>query len=453
MTQLSFHGGADVVTGANYLLEEEGSRVLVDCGMFQGTSWCEEENHKEFSYDPSSIDAVYITHAHIDHVGRLPKLVKEGFRGPIYSTAPTKDLTALILEDSEGILKEEAKEKGISPLTTRRDRELTLRQWETVPFEKPLRTKGFEATFQSAGHILGSAFLTISTNGGKRIAFSGDLGNEPNAMLKERAPLPPADYLLLECVYGGRNQEESSERREALENIIEETADRGGTLLLPAFAMERTQELLYDINELAENGRIPKIPVYVDSPLAIALTAVYKKYARNKEYFRGEAVSEMERESVFDFPGLNLTETRKESLRINRDSSPKIIIAGSGMSQGGRILFHEQRYLRDPKSTLLFVGYQAKGSRGKALQQGAETVEIFGERVPVRCRVLTLEGYSAHADQDQLLGWTSSARHQLKRVFLVQGEHEQAELLAQKIRDLLAVKTHIPELEEKVELE
>lgn len=450
---LAFHGGAQSVTGANYLLRNKKGQILVDCGLRQGCKYCERENWDAFPYDPKSISALFVTHGHIDHIGRIPKLVREGFRGTIYSTMPTKDIAEHLLFDSEHILADDAKDHGMPPLYEFEDVRNALALWRGVSYHERVRVDGFEVEFFDAGHVLGSAFVVVTTNDGERIVFSGDLGNSPAPLIKPTETIERADYVLVESTYGGRVHEDRDVRKDMLEDAIEETVSSGGVLMIPAFALERTQELLFELNELVEHGRIPKVPVFIDSPLAIKLTAVYKKYSRDSHYFNEGAIEELRAgDAIFDFPGLRMTLTTRQSREIKDTPPPKVVIAGAGMSQGGRIVYHEKEYLPDPKSTILFVGYQAKGSLGRAILEGAKEVSIHGERVPVRARVRAVSGYSAHADQPALLDWLAPMRGSLKKVFVVQGEADQSEALQTRIRDELAVEALIPEQGEEVVL-
>ena len=459
--KLTFHGGAKTVTGANYLLEKypsassgQVSKILIDCGLRQGGRYCEPVNFKPFLYEPSTIHAVFITHAHIDHIGRLPLLFKKGFRGKVYSTPPTKDFAHELLLDSEKILTNEAADCGEEPMYGPEEIQGLMSLWETAPYHKKILASGWEAEFYNAGHILGSSSILITEiKSGKKIIFSGDLGNPTTPFIAKADIIPKADYAVMESTYGGRIHEAEKERKDVLENIIEETIRAGGVLMIPAFALERTQELLFELNELVENGRIPKAPIFIDSPLAIKLTAIYKKYLNDPAYFNKEATASLkEGDAIFDFSGLHLTLTTAESKEINEVPPPKIIIAGSGMSHGGRILHHERRYLSDPKSTLLIIGYQASDSLGRQILDGKKAVKILGEEIPVRAKVKAIGGYSAHADQSALLDWIRPMRSSLKEVFLVQGEEDQMLPLKQKIEDELAVAARIPEAGEEVKL-
>ncbi|TRZ64202.1 MAG: MBL fold metallo-hydrolase [Spirochaetia bacterium] len=443
--KLKFCGGAKSVTGANYLLDDS---VLVDCGLNQGSSFLEKINFEPFTYDPKTIKAVLITHAHIDHIGRLPQLYKAGFRGDIFSTPPTKDFAEELLFDSENVLSKEAHDKNKDPIYNIEDVRNVMRLWKKVDYHEKFKISTpageLEIEFFDAGHILGSSVISVSS-GGKRIIFSGDLGNSPAPFIKDAEAIESADYVLIESAYGDRLHENLEARKEMLEDFIEEITKAGGTLMIPAFAMERTQELLFELNDLVENGRIPKAPVFVDSPLAIKLTSVYRKYSQDTEYFREEAIELLKKgDAIFNFPGLKTTLTTEQSKEINNVPPPKIIIAGSGMSQGGRILHHEMRYLPDPKSAILFIGYQVNGSLGRRILNGEKWVKIFGEEIPVKCKVKSIAGYSAHADQRQLLDWLRPMRLSAKKVFIVQGEEEGMSVLAQKIKDELALKAVIP---------
>lgn len=440
--KLTFYGGVKMVTGANYMLESGDTRILIDCGMHQGSNFCEKHNFEPFAYEPKSIAAVFVTHAHIDHIGRLPKLYREGFRGTVYSTPPTKDFSELMLIDSEHIIIEDAKRLKKEPIYDIAAVNDVVGVWKGIEYHAPVRVGPFTVTLYNAGHILGSAIISVTAEG-KTVVFSGDLGNSPAPIIGDKEFIGDADAVVIESTYGDRLHEPSETRKEALEDVIEDTVKSSGALMIPAFAMERTQELLYEINKLAEQGRIPRVPIYIDSPLAIKLTGIYKKY---EMYFDAETRAMLGRgDAIFNFPGLQTALTTEESKSINEVPPPKVIIAGSGMSNGGRILHHESRYLSDPQSTIIFVGYQSVGTLGRQILDGAKEVKIFGEKILVRCKVRSIPAYSAHADQPQLLAWLSPMRERAKKVFVIQGEGEASAVLAQKIRDELAMSAVVPE--------
>ncbi|MFH1611687.1 MAG: MBL fold metallo-hydrolase [bacterium] len=446
--KLHFHGGARTVTGANYLLETKKGKVVIDCGLFQGGPESEEKNKSDFPYNPKDVEAVFITHSHIDHIGRLPMLVKNGFNGTIYGTEPTKEFSAMMLMDSVNLARQ--REEATESLYTLADVEKTISLFHGIKYgeEKKLQS-GIKFCFRDAGHILGSAIVEIWADD-KKIVFSGDLGNPPVPLLKPTEFITEADYVVVESAYGDRVHETKYQRRDLLEDTIEEAVARGGTILIPSFALERTQELLYELNELIENQRIPQIPVFVDSPLAIRLTDIYKKYT---DYFNKEAAYLIESgDDLFKFPGLKMTRTVAQSKAINDIKPPKIIIAGSGMSTGGRIRHHEIRYLPDPNSTFLSICYQVDGTLGREIVDGASSVRIFGQKIRINAKIKKISGYSAHADQEDLYFWISKMTHddggkyRLKKVFVSQGEEEPAKALAQRIKDHLGISAIAPKL-------
>ena len=322
-----------------------------------------------------------------------------------------------------------------------------MKVWEGAEYHSPINVSVFNIELFDAGHILGSAIIRVEAEG-KTVVFSGDLGNSPAPIIQPTEKLSSADYCLIESTYGNRLHEGLGDRQRDLESAIESTVKDGGVLMIPAFALERTQDILFHLNELFEKGRVPKVPVFIDSPLAIKLTAIYRKY---ENHFNKDVLKlEHDGDDIFNFPGLHFTLTTEQSKEINNVPAPKIIMAGSGMSNGGRILHHEMRYLSDPKSTILFVGYQTVGSMGRQILNGAKSVRIFGEEIPVRCRVKEISAYSAHADQGQLLDWLKPLRLSLKKVFVVQGEEGASEVLAGKIRDNYAIEAVVPEAGDKV---
>ena len=451
-----------MVTGACYHFDSahstgsgQGTKILVDCGLFQCPRVCEPQNYESFLFDVSKVEAVFITHAHIDHTGRIPKLFKEGFRGKIYSTPPTKDLARLMLEDSLGVMEKEAHREKTELLFEFEDIERAFKKWEGVEYHDEVAVGDFKVRLLDAGHVLGSAMIEITAPDGKsgqmkKILVSGDIGNPPTPLLRSTEIVHDASIMLIESTYGNRTHEGREQRKLRLERIIEDTVRNVGVLMIPAFSLERTQELLFEINDLVTRGRVPMVPTFLDSPLAIKATNIYSKYENyfNKEaqYVAGSG------DQLFKFPMLKFTLKTEESKAINEVPAPKIIIAGSGMSTGGRILHHERRYLPDPNSTLLIMGYQAAGSRGRQIQDGAKEVEMFGERVPVRCRVETLEGYSGHPDRDMLIKFVEHSVDSLEQVFCVQGEAEAALFLVQRIRDYLGVQTRAPRLGDSFEV-
>ncbi len=455
--KLSFYGGTKIVTGANYLLDDGKTKVLVDCGLFQGSKFAETLNYEPFQYKPEDIDFVFVTHGHADHIGRLPKLYREGFRGKIFATKATVDIIMKTLPDSLGLIKDEARRDGHEPLFDGNDIHNVSSLMEGVDYGQVIEVGGnMKITLHDAGHILGSAIVEVNfknkEGGYSKIYFSGDIGNPPSPLLKLTYFPKDADYIVIESAYGARVHEDKAIRKGLLEKIIESTAAKGGTLIIPTFAIERAQELLYEMNELIEQGHVPRVPVFLDSPLAIELTKIYEKYT---DYFNKDAAHAIESgDDIFKFPGLKFTESSEESRKINQTQGSKIIMAGSGMSNGGRILFHEQYYLPDPNSTILFVSYQVEGSLGKKILSGDKKVTILGKSVPVNCEVKAIGGYSGHADQPTLLKWVKVASEggKLKKVFVVQGEENSSTTLAQKILDEQTIEAVVPSQGDSFEL-
>ena len=444
-----------MVTGANYLLETNKSKILIDCGLFQGGRKIEKKNEEPFPYSSKEIDFVLITHAHLDHIGRLPKLVANGFKGEILSTGPTRDFAYLLLEDSQKLLREKAKRAGVVPLVEEEYIKKIMEKFRVVDYDKEEKiNEEISVCFREAGHVLGSASIEVMADG-KKLVFSGDLGSSKISTLREPAIIKDADYVIMESTYGDRVNEEEQECKDMIEDIVEEAVSRGGTLMIPSFALERTQQLLYHFNELVENKRIPQIPIFVDSPLAIKLTEVYKRYP--EYYNKKTSLLVKSGDDIFKFPGLKFTLLTKESKEINNVAPPKIIIAGAGMSQGGRIIHHEARYLSDPKNTLLIVTYQAKGTLGRKILEGASEVEILDKIIPIKAKIEHINGYSSHADQKDLINWISNmiepgSSKRLKKIFVCHGEEEPAEILAQHIKDHLGLSVQTPKIGEIVEL-
>lgn len=449
MTQkatLTCFTGVGTVTGANFLLDTGSSRILVDCGMVQGDRFAVEENAKPFGYDVASIDVLMVTHAHLDHVGRIPKLVKEGYQGPIYSTPQTRELAELVLTDAVSILGQEARQTSSVPLYELEDVQAVFPLWKTIPYHEQAKiTDDVSVFLKDAGHILGSAMVeaTVAGDQNLKILFTGDVGNSPAPLLRDTETLGDIDYLVMESVYGDRNHETRERRLEQLTHVIKDTLGRGGTLVIPAFSIDRTQVLLYELNNLVEQKKIPSVPVFVDSPMAIKATEIYRA---NTKLFNDAAQKQIDGgDDIFDFPRLQFTVSQNDSRDIERLKGAKIILAGSGMSVGGRVLSHEADFLPDPKNTILLVGYQTTGSLGRRLADGAKKVSIHGQEIKVKAHIETLYGYSAHKDSDHLVEMVSTASDDLKRAFVVMGEPKGSMHLAQRLNDELDVKAMVPE--------
>ncbi len=448
--RLTFCGGAGEVTGSNFLFEAEGTKILIDCGLIQGRKIRDDRNFEPFPYNPKEISALFVTHAHMDHTGRIPRLVRHGYKGPIYSTLPTKRISEVMLEDSLGIFEKESKDDNLPLVYEEPDIASSMRLWKTVSYHQPVSAGPFSVVFRDSGHILGSAMIEITYNG-KKIIFTSDLGNSPASLLKDTEIVTDADYLVMESVYGDRNHEPHEERKKRMEETVENTVKFRGALLIPAFSLERTQDLLFEINNLVENKRIPPVPIFLDSPLAIKVTKIYKE---SGEFFNKETRSQIRGgDDIFNFPGLRATLTTEESKNIRLIRNPKIIIAGSGMSNGGRIIHHEKLYLPDPRSTLLLVGYQAAGTPGRMLQEGAKTIRILGADVAVNAKVVSIFGYSSHKDGDHLFSFVENTAEKVNKVFVVLGEPKSSMFLAQRLRDYLGIDAFVPERGESVTLE
>lgn len=439
--KLTFANGAGTVTGANFLLEGNGKKFLIDCGLVQGESIADELNWSPFTYNPAEIDILFITHAHVDHVGRIPKLIADGFKGQIISTTPTKDISQLMLEDTAHLL---AKDKvhHLAEIYTAENILAAMHLWQGLEYHEVLNVDhGFQFSFKDSGHILGSGMLEIVYNG-KKIVFTGDLGNSPSPLLCDTEMVDDADYLIMESVYGDRNHEDREARKIRLAEVINENYKRGGTLMIPVFSLERTQELLFEMNDMVEHNIIPHMPIFLDSPLAIKLTRVYKK---NQKYFNENARKIIASgDDIFNFPGLKLTEETDESKAILQAPNPKIIMAGSGMSNGGRIIHHEKNYLPDANNTILLIGYQSVGTLGRLIDEGVKKLHIQGEEIPLRAHVEKISGYSGHKDSDHLLEFVEPLAKKVKKIFTVMGEPKAALFLAQKLTDNLGVKTESP---------
>jgi metallo-beta-lactamase family protein len=447
---LSFYGGAQEVTGACYLLEAADKKILVDCGLFQGSRFSDEKNQEPFPFDPKAIDALVVTHGHIDHIGRIPKLYREGFRGKIYATSATCDLMEVMLEDAFYLMSKECRDNQETCLYFEEDFREVKTLFHPIEYHKKIIVAP-DISFEllNAGHILGSSFVRFVA-GGKIILFTGDVGARESVLLPPHDEVRDANVLVIESAYGNRLHQHRSDKTLLLERAIEDIARKKGTLLIPVFATERTQDILFEINEMLEFKRIPPMSVFLDSPLAIRVTEVFKHYPD----LYTDAIQKMMREHkhLFDFKHLVFAETKEDSKKINEVSPPKVILAGSGMMTGGRILHHATRYLQDKNSILLIVGWQAAGSLGRRLLDHAAEVKIRGEMIPVRAETRVIDGYSAHADQDELLEFVARTRDTLKNVFVVQGDQDAAMHLTQTIRDKHGVEARAPRFGEKFEI-
>ena len=446
--KVTFCSGAGTVTGANFLLEAEGKKFLVDCGLIQGQEeFIDELNWDKFPYKASEIDILFITHGHIDHIGRIPKLISEGFNGKIISTIPTKEITEIMLADTAHLLSRD-KDNGLDKIYTEENNKKAISLWKTLEYGQKITVDDiFKFSFKDAGHILGSGMLEIIYND-KKIVFTGDLGNSPSPLLPNTEVITDANYLIMESVYGDRNHENRDERKQKLKQIIEENYRRAGTLMIPTFSLERTQELLYEIDSLVENKHIPRMPIFLDSPLAIRLTEVYLKYGK---YFNKRAKDIIATgNNLFDFPGLKMTMETEESKAILKVPDPKIIIAGSGMSNGGRIIHHEKNYLPNKNNTILLTGYQTVGTLGRSIQDGIKKITILKEEIRIKAHVAEIHGYSGHKDSDHLIEFVQNTANTLEKVYVVMGEPKSSMHLAQKIRDNVGVQAYAPDAGDQI---
>lgn len=448
--KVTFCGAAREVTGSCHLVQTENSRVLLDCGMFQGSAFADAKNFRDFCFDPKTVDAVVVTHAHLDHVGRLPKLVKEGFKGKIYMSPPTAKLAKLVLEDAEQVMEDEFRRNFRPKLFEREDVDRVMAQIVLADYSRRVRLDGLSFRYRDAGHILGSAFIEMDEAGGPRIAFSGDIGNVPDQILKPTAQLAEQDALIVESTYGNRLHEKMETREVELRKCIAETLKQNGVLLIPAFAIERTQLLLFELNHLVENRLIPPVDIYLDSPLAIKASAVMQEFP--EDYNKAALKLVAGGDDILVFPGLHKTLSRDDSKVINEAPRPKVIIAGSGMMNGGRILHHLIRYLSDKRSTVLIIGYQAGGTLGRRLYEGDKRVEVLGERVEVKAKIKAIGSYSAHADQKQILDWIGSAEKLPSKAYCVHGDEGAAVALATRLSQHLKIPADAPRFEETIEI-
>jgi len=446
--KLKFLGAAGSVTGSNFLVEILDKKVLVDCGLFQGDSNSEEKNFEEFDFDPSSIDFLFVTHGHLDHIGRIPKLIKDGFKGKIFSTPVTKEISHFILSDALKIMGFKERDGGRTALYSESDLRSSFEMWQTKDYGEEIGVDDVaKVVFRNAGHILGSAMVEIRPFGREeKLVLTGDLGSWPNPLLPKTENLEGVKYLVMESVYGDRNHESLEGRNKHFQSSIEKTIKKGGTVLIPAFSLERTQVILFELNRLVENNIIPSVPVFLDSPLAIKLTEIYRNSSKLFNENAQKLIQEGDR--IFSFPKLKITESAGESRKIEDNNNSKIIIAGSGMSQGGRIVRHEAEYLPDEKNTLLLLGYQAVGTLGRLLQDGEKGVEIDGKMVKVRAEIEYIDGFSAHRDSDGLVEFVGETDGDIKKIFLAMGEPKAALFLAQRLKDTFGINCVAPKVGE-----
>ena len=465
MRQLSFWGGVGTVTGSKYLIESAGRSVLVDCGLFQGLKELRERNWQEPPFDPASLDAVLITHAHIDHTGYLPRLVAQGFRNPVYCSRGTADLLKILLPDAARLQEEEAdyrnrhnltKHKPALPLYTEEDARaaLDLLQPLANTGEAVEVAPGIRAGFRIAGHILGSSLVLVELDGegdeaGCRVLFSGDLGHYDQPIIRDPVQPPACDYMLVESTYGDRLHD-PEKPDDALARIINEAAERRGCVLIPAFAIGRTQEIIYLIRELEDAKRIPILPVRVDSPMAAAATRAYSN--RHEEQDEDYASVLARREHPLRTHSMITASSREESKRLNEEEGARIIISASGMMTGGRILHHARRLLPDRNTTVVFVGYQAAGTTGRRVLDGEREVKVLGQYVPVRCHVERIGGFSAHADWGEVLRWLEGMPSAPRITFTTHGEPAAAEAMRRHIIERFGWTVEVPQYGDKVEL-
>ncbi|HET8587292.1 MAG TPA: MBL fold metallo-hydrolase RNA specificity domain-containing protein [Candidatus Limnocylindria bacterium] len=502
--QIQFLGAVGTVTGSQFLVRIGQKKLLVDCGMFQGSPEEISRNRLPFAFDPDELDALLLTHAHLDHCGRIPALVKAGYRGPIYATAGTADLAEIVLRDSaklqeeaaerwqrrhrerpveEAVATESDEEAGVEteePLPDRMrkarpearaetrealytigDVEQTVRQFRSVDYESSVDiADGVRATFHDAGHILGSAIIELHLTDAAdelTVIFSGDLGRGSTPILRDPTPISRADFVLVESTYGNREHAPQEESVNELVQAISEVADSRGVLLVPSFAIGRTQELVWMLDELLRQGRIPRMPLFLDSPMASRATDVYLRHP--EDYDEETAALLRSGDSPLEYPGETYTNTVEQSKSIRQQKRPIMVVASSGMLTGGRIVHHLKDFLPDPNCTLLFIGYQGQGTLGRHIQSGGKTARLDGEEYEVRCRVRSISGFSAHADEHELAAWLSHfgaagqrANGEPKQVFIVHGDPDAADAFAERVRSELRLRAYVPKYEETIAL-
>lgn len=461
--QLHFLGANRQVTGSCYCLESNGKRLLVDCGLYQERPF-QDRNWEPLPIDPTTIDGVAITHVHIDHIGLLPRRVSEGLFAPVYMTRPSADMAELMLRDSARIQEEDAKYKRrrhkkegregphpVEPLYTEEDVTQTLPLIQPVDYSQETLIAGeFNVTYHDAGHILGSSMLEVKTSDGRCVVFSGDIGQRDKPIVRDPTMLEQADYVVMESTYGDRNHLPHGDHEDMLAEVINETIARGGNVVIPTFAVERAQELIYYLGKLGNDKRIPDVPIFLDSPMAANITEIFVKH---KNCFDEDAMKMFhDGQKVLDIPNLLLSRTREQSRAINIDDRPSIIMSTSGMCTAGRIKYHLRYNLTREESTVLFVGYQANGSLGRIIKNGTNPVRIHGRQIEVKAEIKSLSGFSGHTDQQGLMRWISYFSPVPKGVFLTHGDEDSAETLKSKIESTLDTCVTVPEYQQVVEL-
>lgn len=466
--KIKFLGAAKVVTGSNHMITTDNHKILIDCGLFQGSKELEKLNHNKFEFDPKEIDFVLLTHAHIDHSGRIPKLVNEGFKGKIICTKATYDLCEIMLADSGHIQESDAKWENkkrersgkplVKPLYTAEDAKQSLKYFESVLYNQKITINdSISVRFRDAGHILGSAIIEIwikENDKETKVVFSGDLGVKNRPILRNPEYIEEADYLIIESTYGNRIHENEGERAEKLVDIINSTVMNNGTVIIPSFAVSRTQELIYELNNYYEHDKeienFMKIPIYIDSPMAVSATNAYRE---NSYCFDDEAKKLiMDGDDPFKFANLHYVKSQEESMRLNSVNYPKVIISASGMCTAGRIRHHLKHNLWKKENSVIFVGYQAGGTLGRKLRDGAKIVKVLGEDVVVNAQIHNIEGFSGHADKEGLLDWLKGFKKLPKKIFVVHGEYESANAFSQEISNKFNVSAIVPDLNDEYEI-
>ncbi|HZP32835.1 MAG TPA: MBL fold metallo-hydrolase [Candidatus Acidoferrales bacterium] len=452
MPRITFLGAAGTVTGSKYLVEANGKRLLVDCGLFQGSRELNQRNWQRLIVEPATIDFVVLTHAHLDHTGYLPRLVENGFHGPIFANPVTQELCSLLLPDSAHLMEEDAEHaarhgysshKPPLPLYSQEEVVAALKQFASLPRLGECRiSPEFLVRSHDAGHILGSSSLELLVTEGDKnttILFSGDLGRYDQALMKDPEKPPPADYVLCESTYGDREHPAIPPPDAALAEVINRVAQRGGVIVVPAFAVDRTQLLIYEIRRLESSKRIPPLPIYMDSPMAIEVTDIYRRYHEDLKLGPEDL-----RADPFAVRTVHVMRSREQSKQINNVHTPAIIISASGMATGGRVLHHLEQRLPDPKNCVLLAGFQAEGTRGRALEEGAKSIRMFGKEVPVRAEVVNLRQFSAHAGRSELLRWLSGMPAAPRQLFLVHGEPAAAQALGSAVESQFRWNVTVP---------